>query len=576
MRKVFLILALLMIVQGCFDQKKQAESILRHYLDQHIGLISNYSKEISLAWWYASVSGQESDYKKLIDMELDFSRSTQSGLDDFNPDHFSTITKNVFSNEEDFELLQKLKNSGLITDTLLSRQLIYLYHTFRGSQIEAKKYKKFLEREVKLSRAASSVKLEIDGKLYGPGKIDSIRQTTTDSSILEKIARAYQQNGKLIAPEIINLVKERNKIAATFGFPDYYHLVLEEKDQSPEKIKSLIAEIEPKTSPRFFKVKEGVDKKLAKQFGISVQKLQSWHYNNVRNSYLPQSFILTLDSVLSQNDPIKRASGFFEGIGLPIQNEIDKSELQKGNMNATIVIDFNTDIRMVGRIPKSYDGLFKIMHEAGHVVHYKNISEDVPYLLKGPSLFIAEGIACYFGNMTFDPFWLNNEVSLDEKTKRRVEMICRQFRQIDQLYNIRKRMVLAEFEREIYADPDQDLDLLWHDLNWKYLGINYPKDKGTCFWATTKYFSNLSCNIQNYIVADVFAAQLKHAVNKKVLNERAFPIQNNKTVGKYLVDNLFKYGDLLPWEMLVVRATGESLNSSYFIKELVVDNEDEM
>jgi Zn-dependent M32 family carboxypeptidase len=77
-------------------------------------------------------------------------------------------------------------------------------------------------------------------------------------------------------------------------------------------------------------------------------------------------------------------------------------------------------------------------------------------------------------------------------------------------------------------------------------------------------------------VADVFAAQLKHAVNEKVLNERAFPIQNNKTVGKYLVDNLFKYGDLLPWEMLVVRATGESLNSSYFIKELVVDNEDEM
>lgn len=576
MRKVFLILALLMIVQGCFDQKKQAESILRHYLDQHTGLISNYYKEISLAWWNASVSGQESDYKKLIDMELDFSRSTKSGLDDFNPDHFSTITKNVFSNEEDFELLQKLKNSGLITDTLLSRQLIYLYHTFRGSQIEAKKYQKFLESEIKLSRAASSVKLEIDGKVYGSGKIDSIRQNTTDSSILEKIAKAYQQNGKLIAPEIINLVKERNKIAATFGFPDYYHLLLEEKDQSPEKIKSLMAEIELKTNTRFFEVKAGIDKKLAKQYGISAQELQPWHYTNVRNSYLPQSFIQTLDSVMSQTDPIVRAAAFFEGIGLPIQNEIDKSEFRKGNSNATIVIDFNNDIRMVGRIPKSFDGLFKIMHEGGHVVHYKNISEDVPYLLKGPSLFIAEGIACYFGNMTFDTFWLDNEVSLDETTKRRVAMICRQFRQVDQLYNIRKRMVLSEFEREIYASPDQDLDLLWHNLNWKYLGINYPKEKGTCFWATTKYFSNLTCYIQNYIVADVFAAQLKHAVYEKVLKERSLPLQNNKVAGKYLVDNLFKYGDLLPWEILVVRATGEPLNSSYFVKELVVDDKAEM
>lgn len=572
MRKVFLILALLMIVQGCFNQKKQAESILRHYLDRHTGLISNYYKEISLAWWNASVSGQESDYKKLIDMELNFNRSTQSGLDDFNPDHFSTITKNVFSSEEDFELLQKLKNSGLITDTLLYRQLIYLYHTFRGSQIEAKKYKKFLESEVKLSHAASSLKLEIDGKVYGPWKIDSIRQNTTDSSVLEKIARAYQQNGKLIAPEIINLVKERNKIAAKFGFPDYYHLLLEERDQSPEKIKSLVTEIELKTRTWFFEVKEVIDKKLAKQFGISVQELHSWHYTSVRNSYLPQSFIQTLDSVMSQTDPVKRASDFFEGIGLPIQNEIEKSELKKGNTNATIVIDFNSDIRMVGKIPNSFDGLCKIMHEGGHVVHYKNISEDVPYLLKGPSLFIAEGIACYFGNMTFDTFWLNDEVSLDEKTKHRVAMICSQFRRVDQLYNIRKRMVLAEFEREIYASPDQDLDLLWHNLNLKYLGINYPKDKGTCFWATTKYFSNLSCSIQNYVVADVFAAQLKHAVNEKVLNEKAFPIQNNKAVGKYLVDNLFKYGDLYPWEKLVEKSTGEPLNSQYFVDELIGDD----
>ncbi len=573
MRKLFSLISVVFVFQGCLDHKRQAEMIFQHYLDRKTGIIRNYSKESSLALWNATVSGKESDYKKLIDIELDFNKSNRPKPEAFSPDNFTTITRNVFTNEEDFELLSKLKHSGLITDTLLSRQLNYLYHSFRGSQIEAKKYKKFLESEIKLSRVASSVKLEIDGKVYGPGKIDSIRQNTTDNSILEKIARAYQQNGRLIAPEIINLVKERNKIAATFGFFDYYHLLLEEKDQSSEKIKSLIAEIELKTRTRFFEVKEGIDKKLAKQFGISARELQPWHYNNVRNSYLPQSFFQTLDSVMSQTDPIKRASDFFEGIGLPIQNEIDKSELRKGNTNATIVIDFNSDIRMVGRIPNSFDGLFKIMHEGGHVVHYKNISEDVPYLLKGPSLFIAEGIACYFGNMTFDPFWLNNEVSLDEKTKLRIAEICRQFRQVDQLYYIRKRMVLSEFEREIYASPDQDLDLLWHNLNWKYLGINYPKEKGTCFWATTKYFSNLSCNIQNYIVADVFAAQLKHAVNEKVLNDRSLPIQNNKIAGKYLVDNLFTYGDLYPWEKLIEKSTGEPLNSQYFVDELIGDND---
>jgi peptidyl-dipeptidase A len=560
---------MLVLAAGCLDHKKQAELILRHYLDRKTDLIRNYSKESSLAYWNASVSGKESDYKKLIDLELDFSKSNRSTPENFSPDHFSTITKNVFTNEEDFELLQKLKNSGLITDTLLSRQLIYLYHTFTSSQIESEKYKKLLESQTKLWHTASTLKFELDGKIYNAAKFDSVRKSTTSNLVMEKIGKSYQQTGKVLAPEIVKLVNDRNEIAVSLGFPDYYHILLEEKDQSPEKIKSLIAEIELKTRDRFFEAKNVIDKKLAKRFGISIQELQPWHYNDGRTSYLPKSFILKLDSLLAPTDPIKRASGFFAGIGLPIQDVIDKSELQKGNMDATIVIDFSTDIRIIGGISNTFDGLTKILHEGAHATHYKNISDDLPYLLKGPNLFIAEGIASYFMNMAYDSLWLSREVSCDKKTKDQIALICRHFRQVDQLFRIRKQMVFAEFEREIYTTPDQDLDLLWHDLNLKYLGINYPKEKGTCFWATNKYFTSLSCNVQNYIVADVFAAQLKHTIDDKVLNKNTLCIQDNKAVGKYLIDNLYKYGDLLPWEKLVVKATGETLNSSYFANDLI-------
>jgi peptidyl-dipeptidase A len=79
----------------------------------------------------------------------------------------------------------------------------------------------------------------------------------------------------------------------------------------------------------------------------------------------------------------------------------------------------------------------------------------------------------------------------------------------------------------------------------------------------------LSCNIQSYVVADVFAAQLKHAVDDQVLNKKNISIQNNKAVGKYLIDKLYQYGDLYPWEELVEKATGEPLNSAYFVNELV-------
>jgi len=569
MRKILLLLVVIVVVGGCLDQKKQAESILRYYLDRKTGLIRNYYKESSLAYWKASVSGDESDYKKLIDLELDFSKSNRSLPEKFSPDHFSTITKNVFTNEQDFDLLQKLKNSGLITDTLLSRQLIYLYHTFTSSQIESDKYQKLLESETKLSHTASTVKLELNGKVYSSAKIDSIKKSTTSNQLMEDIARSFQKTGKAMAPDIIKLVKDRNEVAASFGFPDYYHLVLEGKDQSPQRIQSLIAEIEQRTRDQFFEVKKIIDKKLANRFGISIGQLRPWHYNDSRTSYLPKNFISKLDSLLAPIDPVKRASDFFSGIGLPIQDVIDKSELRKGKMDVTVVIDFRTDIRIIGGIRNTFEGLTKILHEGGHATHYKNIDDDVPYLLKGPSSFIAEGIASYFSNMALDSSWLSKEVICDDKTKNQIALICRHFRQVDQLFRIRKQMVFAVFEREIYASPDQDLDLLWHDLNLKFLGINFPTERGTCFWAANKYFTSLSCNVQNYVVADVFAAQLKHAVGDKVLNKNTLSIQENKAVGKYLIDNLYRYGDLLPWEKLVEKATGEPLNSSYFVEELV-------
>ncbi len=573
MRKILFLVIILVVVEGCFDQNKQAEMILRHYLDRKTGLIRNYYKESSLAYWNATVSGKESDYKKLIDLELDFSKSNRNAPKNFSPDHFSTITKNVFTNEEDFELLQKLKNSGLITDTLLSRQLIYLYHTFTSSQIESEKYEKLLDSETKLSHTASTLKFELDGKIYSAAKIDSVRKSTTNNQLMEKIAWSSQKTGKVIAPEIVKLVNDRNEIAVSLGFPDYYHILLEAKDQEPEKIKSLIAEIELKTRDQFFEVKKVIDRKLAKRFGISIQELQPWHYNDGRTSYLPNSFISKLDSLLAPIDPIKRASSFFAGIGLPIQDVIEKSELRKGKMDVTIVIDFSIDIRIIGGISNTFDGLTKILHEGAHATHYKNISEDLPYLLKGPSSFISEGIASYFTNMAYDSLWLSGEVICDKKTKDQIALICRHFRQVDQLFRIRKQMVFAEFEREIYTTPDQDLDLLWHDLNLKYLGINFPKEKGISFWATNKYFTSLSCNVQNYIVADVFAAQLKHTVDEKILNRNTESIHNNKAVGKYLIDNLYKYGDLLPWEKLVVKATGDTLNSSYFANDLIGEDQ---
>jgi len=131
--------------------------------------------------------------------------------------------------------------------------------------------------------------------------------------------------------------------------------------------------------------------------------------------------------------------------------------------------------------------------------------------------------------------------------------------------------VFAEFEREIYRDPKQDLDLLWHNLNLKYLGQNYPSEKGASYWAANKTVTSLSCTIHNFVLADIFAAQLQHIIEKVVLTETDSLIQDNKAIGRHLVENLYRYGNLLQWENLIEKTTAEPLNPEYFVEQLVGD-----
>lgn len=580
MYRAIILYGFMVILGGCLNQEKQSELILRHYIDRKVELIRNYSMQAEVALWDATVSGNESDYQKLIDLELSFNKENQDITGQFNPDHFYSITQNVFANQQDFELLRNLKYSGLIKDTLLSRQLNVLYQAFMGPQIELEKYENVMKSQMKLQQMYSSAKAVIDGKTYSISQLDSLRKNSTDIVLFKKVYESIQENGRILAPDIINLVKQRNETAKMFGYPDFYHLAFEARDQSPKTIKKLLDDTELKTRERYFEAKKVIDKMLAKKFSISTDELQSWHYNDDRTSYLPKKFTKELDSLLKDTFPIERASRFFEGIGLPVQDVFDNSYFEAtpatANITGMINVDFKNDIRLVAGITNTHEGLYRIMHLGGHASHYKSIRDDIPYLLKTPNLIVAEGIARYFEYMTYDYAWLKNEISPDRKTLKNVMLVSRHLLEVDRLFRCRKYLAMAEFEREIYRDPDQNLDSLWCDINLKYLGQKMSSEKGVCVWAVNKYSTSLSCTIHNFVLADIFAAQLQHTIKKNVTDKTNGTIQNNKAIGWYLNNNLYSYGNLLPWEELVVKATGEPLNPEYFAKQLMGEDEPEI
>jgi peptidyl-dipeptidase A len=534
--------------------------------------------ESTVALWNVNLSGNEKDYMKLINLELDFNNTNQSKAGHFSPDKFTPFTENVFTNEKDFELLKKLKNSELITDTMLKRELTVLYQSFMGPQVEANRYKKLRFAETKLWQSFSAISVELKGKKYTGGQLDSIRKNSTDTAILRKVYTAYRDKGRQIAEDIIQMVKMRNDFAKDFGYSDYYQLALETKDQTPEKIKTLLDEIELKTHDQFFEAKSLVDNVLSKMYHVRIKDLRCYHYNDERSSYLPRKFSEKMDSLYLRSDPIRLASQFFSGIGLPVQDIIEKSDLKyrSGKSAGTSIfnVDFKNDLRMMATIKENSDGMRKIMHLCGHASHFKNISDTVPYLLKDPNSVVAEGVASLFENMTLNDLWLKNEFDMDSISNQEYKLLCMHFMQVDRLYRFRRLLVKSVFEREVYRNPDQDLGALWYRLNEQYLGIRPPDDKNTTDWATTSYFTSFSCSVHNFVLADLFAGQLQHYIEKNILNNRNPVFQNNKSVGQYLVSRVYKYGDLLPWEQLIEKSTGEPLNPSYFANYLTGGNEE--
>lgn len=285
-----------------------------------------------------------------------------------------------------------------------------------------------------------------------------------------------------------------------------------------------------------------------------------------------------MDSLYRKIDPIALASQFFSGIGLPVQDVIEKSDLKYryGKSSGTNIfnVDFKNDLRMMSTIQENSDGMRKIMHLCGHASHFKNISDNVPYLLKDPNSVVAEGIASFFENMTMNNLWLNSEFDMDSVRNREYKLLCMHFMQVDRLYRLRRLLVKAVFEREIYRNPDQNLGALWYRLNEQYLGIRPPKDQNATDWATTSYFTSFSCSVHNFVLADLFAGQLQHYIEKNIFDAMNPVYQNNKSVGQYLVSHVYRYGDLLTWEQLIEKSTGEPLNPSYFANYLTGGNEE--
>ncbi len=528
------------------------------FAEEYEKYIAPKSRELHLKYFEATVSGNPEDYQKISELEFELSQ--------------------YYSDKKKFEFLKKVKESGEVTETVLNRELTLLYNEFASHQFDKDLMKKIIDLSTELEQTFSTYRAKINDKEFTDNEIDKILETSLNNAELETAWKASKEIGEVISEKVIEVVKLRNEAARQLGYENFHTMSLELSEQKPEDIISLLDDLDEMTSESFAQLKSEMDKKLSKRYLVDEKNLMPWHYQDKFFQQGPKIVDLDLDKYFSDKDIVELTRKYYNGIGLEIDDLIEKSDLYEkpGKYQHAYCTDIDRegDVRVLCNIKPNYKWMGTMLHEFGHAVYDKYIERKLPWELRTHAhIFATEAIAMLFGRMAASPAWLHDVAGISEEEKNKISDDAALLLRTEQLVFSRWVQVIYRFESSMYADPDQDLNTLWWELVKKYQLLNKPAGRNKPDWASKIHVALYPAYYHNYILGEILASQLYYYISEKVL-VKDFPddlsFAGEKNVGEYLKNLFFSYGALYPWNELIEKATGEKLTPKYYARQFVV------
>ena len=550
-----LMLTITIVLFGC--RPSEEEKQLEEFITSHVEKIKPMAKEVHLAYWKAANTGNSEDYDEVSKLEFEI--------------------RQIYTNPQEFALLKGIKESGKAKDAKLVRQLDVLYNAYLEHQIEPQLLKRIVDLGTEIEKNFSTFRSTIDGKKVTTNEIKEILKAETDLAGREKAWLASKQVGPVVAAELIELVKLRNQAARTVGFDNYHTLSLTTSEQDVEELDRIFNELYELTNEPFAKLKSELDRILAAKYGIDVEQLKPWHYHDPFFQETPLVYELDLDAYYEDKDVKELAVEFFTGIGLPVESILENSDLYERegkNPHAFCTdIDKEGDVRILCNLKNNEQWMETMLHELGHGVYDKYHNPEVPYLLREPAhIFTTEAIAMFFGRLPRNAVWMQQMLKLSDQQRMEIEKVSSKYAQLKQLIFVRWATVMYEFEKQLYANPDQDLNSLWWRMVEKYQFIRKPKGRVEPDWASKIHFTIAPCYYHNYVLGELLASQLHHYIVQNILkleSDKDVSYVGQSKVGDFLRKKVFEPGSVYHWDGMIKRATGEPLTPKYFVAQFV-------
>ncbi len=554
-----MMLTMSVIPFGCGPdaEEKQKEKQLQKFITAHVEKIKPMEKETNLASWDAAVTGKSEDYDKLSKLTLGLRR--------------------VYTNPQEFAFLKDTKESGQVKDAKLARQLDVLHNAYLKNQIEPQLLKRIVDLGTEIEKNFSTFRGTIEGKKVTSNEIKEILKTETDSAKREQAWLASKQVGAVVADDIIQLVKLRNQAARKLGFDNYHTLSLTTREQDVKELDRIFNELYELTNGPFAKLKADLDHILAARCGITVEELMPWHYHDPFFQETPMVYDIDLDTYYEDKDVKELAVKFYTGIGLPVESILANSDLYERegkNPHAFCTdIDREGDVRILCNLKNNENWMEVILHELGHAVYDKYQDPQVPYLLRRPAhIFTTEAIAMFFGRLSRNPAWMQEMLELSDEQRAEIEEVSDRYARLKQIIFARWDMVMYDFEKQLYANPDQDLNSLWWATVEKYQLVKRPPNRNKPDWAAKIHFAIAPCYYHNYMLGELLASQLHHHIVHNILkleSDENVSYVGQRKAGDFLAEKVFQAGALYHWNDMIERATEQPLTPKYFVNQFV-------
>jgi peptidyl-dipeptidase A len=540
---------------GCGENAMKKK--FRTFIAKHVGQVEPLMKEWNLSYWNASLSGKKEDFDKTAEYELKI--------------------RTIYSDTNNFSYLRNLKQTDQIKDPLLKRHLALLYNAYLGNQIEPELLKQIVAKSTAIQNNFNVFRGKIGKRELTDNEIKEILKQETDSSKRRDAWLASKQVGKAVASDLIELIKLRNQVAQKLGFENFYLMSLELAEQNLEELTSIFDELADLTDRPFADLKAELDSILAGQYGIGVEDIMPWQYHDPFFQDVPMIHEVNLDKYFENQDVKELAKKFYAGISLPIDDILERSDLyekQGKNPHAFCTsIDRKNDIRILANIKNDEHWMGTMLHELGHAVYDKFIEKSLPFLLREPAhIFATEAIAMLFGRLSRNANWLQDMLKLSDAEKNGIASVVQKSFRLRQLVFARWCQAMFHFEKELYKNPDQDLNTLWWDLVEKYQLVKRPPGRYEPDWAAKIHFTMAPVYYHNYMLGELLASQFHVYIAKDVLkvdSEDNISYVNENMAGDYFKKSVFSVGTKYTWNEMIRQATGENLTAKYFVEQFV-------